>query len=1628
MLRDKFETNIDQASYSQPICTALQVALIDLYASWGIVPSAVVGHSSGEIAAAYCTGGLSKQSAWRVAYFRGALAATINRPKRGAMMSVAVSEQEAEAYINEAVPQFRKGDLAIGCVNSPTNVTLTGDEDCVDMVKSLMEKKRLFARKLAVQVAYHSKAMTDIASKYAALIDNISPGAYEGKSRYTPTMFSSVTGRVVPAATLSQPQYWIENLVSKVRFSEALIATDLWIRTDRISSNDSKSACIIEIGPHSALRRPVKDTITGLDYTSALQNGHSSLVTSLHLAGYLHCKGATLNLPSINNVDRRNQSLRMLTTLPEYPFNHSQRHWVEGRISKELRFRKQARHELLGIPLPTSQTASAKWRNVIKTVDNPWIRDHKSNDSILYPASGMIVMAIEAMRQLVGRSRPVRGFMVKEIFIHRALLLTLETEGVETEISLNLPKGSGKDLLSSADFHISALLNGEWADICEGSIATDFEEVPAEMANGDEENALLQHRRKIHRQGVVRCRTMVESTRRLYEFAAATGYGFGPTFQTLHGVSHSGDADAAATVYLGEWKDKVSKGARITQEHLIHPTTLDGVFQGTIIALTKGATESVPTMVPTRIRSLWISNELLEYSDADSLSVHSHLTFQGFRESEFSILALNTVDNKPCIAIEGYRITAVNNATSRYHDWRRLCFGIDTRPDLEHLNTKQLENLCDTGLKTSGRVSDSTIRDWEVVCYDYMSAALTSLSAEGVRTQKPHLHKYIGWMKLRCQQLSGKTDSSFLSLLKELQNDTRAREQLWSRVKERSPEGRLFVTIGRQLVEMLQDRADPLEVLFKDQLLHDFYAGPGMSANYRKMVAYVDLLAHKNPSMSILEIGAGTGGATSPILDILRTRAESDGQQSTFRYRHYTYTDISPSFFEAAQERFREHSERMSFRPLDIGKEHLQQGYESSQYDLIIASAVLHATENIDETLSHTRQLLRPGGKLLLQEPTSPNCIRIPFIFGLLPGWWLAEEPTREWGPTLSEEGWNSAFLRNGYEGTDFCVSDNVDPNLYAMSVLVASTPPTTPSESQIDRYVVLIAYGSSLQREIASQIESAVKEAKNCSCSISYLQNVEPDVLRNASIVSLLELDGPILAMVSEELLAKWKMVMNLARSILWITGGGGEAAQDPRMALINGFANTLRSEYHDRPFTTLALEATSAKDTMATNVLRVLKNPENRESDYIQRGDMIYVSRLHDAKLLNDQIWSRLRRPEPEMHPFVSGDERALTLTIASPGLLDSLRFVEDATISLPLGPSEVLIKSKAIGVNFKDIMVAMGQLPEKVLGQECSGVIHSVGSNVQDMKAGDRVCCLVGGAYKNYVRCHVSAVSKIPDHYSFASAAALPVVYCTAYYALFNIGRLKKGESILIHSAAGGVGQAAITLAQPTGADLYLTVSTKEKKALLMETYGIPGDRFFSSRNTSFAMGIKRLTHGRGVDLILNSLSGDFLKASWECIAPLGRFVEIGKRDIESHARLSMSPFARNVTFASVDLGVVATKAKPLMQEIMASVMALVTEGKIRPPQPLHLYDVSRIEEAFRYLQSGKNTGKTIIEFRDQDIVPVCNTQDSILDMGHANKYNNQPRLCPASNFHGTSIPKQPISSQVHLAVLEGVLLDG
>ena len=297
----------------------------------------------------------------------------------------------------------------------------------------------------------------------------------------------------------------------------------------------------------------------------------------------------------------------------------------------------------------------------------------------------------------------------------------------------------------------------------------------------------------------------------------------------------------------------------------------------------------------------------------------------------------------------------------------------------------------------------------------------------------------------------------------------------------------------------------------------------------------------------------------------------------------------------------------------------------------------------------------------------------------------------------------------------------------------------------------------------------------------------------------------------------------------------------------------------------------------------------------------------------------------------------------------------------------------------MNFRDVMVGLGQIPYADMGSECSGVVTAVGPGVATFEVGDRVCGMVNGAYANTIRAPHLMVCKIPDQMSHATAASIPVVFCTAYYALIEVGRLSPDESLLIHAAAGGVGQAAVMIAHNNGAEIFATVGSVEKKAFLMETFGIPEDHIFSSRDITFEHGIRKMTNGRGVDVILNSLAGDALRSSWKsCLAPLGRFLEIGKRDLAMNNHLQMEKFLDSVTFAGIDLGVLAPTKPKVFHSILTKVMEMHQTGTVAPVSPITTYPVSEIQKAMRLMQGGKHMGKVVIAAESSDIVQVRNLE--------------------------------------------------
>ncbi|KAI9339502.1 hypothetical protein DFJ73DRAFT_947975 [Zopfochytrium polystomum] len=317
-----------------------------------------------------------------------------------------------------------------------------------------------------------------------------------------------------------------------------------------------------------------------------------------------------------------------------------------------------------------------------------------------------------------------------------------------------------------------------------------------------------------------------------------------------------------------------------------------------------------------------------------------------------------------------------------------------------------------------------------------------------------------------------------------------------------------------------------------------------------------------------------------------------------------------------------------------------------------------------------------------------------------------------------------------------------------------------------------------------------------------------------------------------------------------------------------------------------------------------------------------------------------------------------RATRSPSVSSGLLDTFRWIEDEEYHAPLPAKWVEIQTKAIGLNFHDVLVAMGNLAEHQLGIEAAGVVTRVGPDVTRLKPGDRVMCFSGDTFATYIRFPEEAGIPIPNGMDFVQAASMPVIYFTVYYAFVTSARLVKGESVLIHAAAGGVGQAAIQLAQSIGAEVFATVGSEQKKQLLMDQYGIPADHIFNSRDTSFYRGVMRATGGKGVDVVLNSLAGEALRLSWHCLAEFGRFCEIGKTDLLANTGLDMMPFLDNKSYFGINLLVFEDNPTPRAVALWDETARLIHSGKIRPVSPIQTFSTAETEMAFRAASGANN----------------------------------------------------------------------
>ncbi|KAM7199185.1 hypothetical protein V8F33_004660 [Rhypophila sp. PSN 637] len=1045
--RDSTTSRLDQAEFGMPVCCALQIALIILLRSWGIVPSAVTGHSSGESAAAFAVGALDMRSALAVQYYRGLLTAALDKEGdkvRGGMLAVGLGPEDTQTYIDNAVSPGKK--VVIGCFNSPSSVTVSGDKDGIVELEQVLRGKGVFVRRLQVQSAFHSHHMDDDLPKYRQLLETALTNLHPNKPLSAP-LASSVTGAWLTRAEEFGPEHWVRYMRDPVLFTDASTKlfteqvtvgkpTGVTDNNNNNNNNNKKKAVdvIIEIGPHSGLSSPLRQTlkflkIADIVYASVLKRSENGLATANNLAGMLWTRGVAVDFTCITPRPMDTDVPRRVDP-PSYPWNHSARFVIDDPTEAAFRYRAHAKNALLGALETQSNPRAPAWRRKFTIDSRSWPHELVVDGVSRSPLAFLSSMVVEAARlvsidQLPGKKPSLRLETV--CFDTDELSTGSDTTAVLRTSLHELSKQVSGELVRRFQIHVIQYPN-QWTLLCQGQM-TLFEPSKTDsppLANGAKEKT---------------------SGQLISIHPGALDVKFGipqPSSVQLELTPES------TNVHIqGRWMTKDSEVKN--KAFLLSSPRLSSAIQA---AVGFTSIQGTGSRILGSIEKITITPETLADGKASSpfYTAIVHRTSVNSSETLSVIWTQGDSSAKPpekSVTLEGISFRPCPSRQSQALQTNKVYQSILT-PSLTGIPPQALSSLLSDLIPrhTLSSSERQVLLDLNLICLCYFFQTLAALRADPPRRLLGHFSSYVQFMKsLENKHADWRTITQLSSS---------GFESLKSRALRDSINGQLVCRVGDQLVGLIKGESDSLEVMMRDRLLHRYYEqGLRWTRSYSQLKALIALLASEKPRMEILEIGAGTGGATTSVLEAL------DDDDLGMRCESYTYTDISAGFFIKAKEKFARYAHVMDFRKLDCEKDLKSQagfGEGTKRYDLVVASQCLHATSNMRKTMANVRKLLKPGGWLVMVE-TTRDSLDIQLFASCFRGWWLSEEPERKWSPSLSVDLWQQVLTNTGFTGIDFTVKDCEDEDLYAMQVILTSAAPETPPrDAAIDLQMVTVS------------------------------------------------------------------------------------------------------------------------------------------------------------------------------------------------------------------------------------------------------------------------------------------------------------------------------------------------------------------------------------------------------------------------------------------------------------------------------------------------------------------------------------------------------------------------------------------
>jgi len=1544
---DAADSRLKLTEIAQPLLFAIQVGVTELLRGKGLMPAAVVGHSVGEVAAAWACGALSLEQAVQVIHERSTQQGYCKGS--GGMAAVGLDERACVAVLEEL--QLRD-KVTIAGVNSARGVTVAGDVEVLSNLEQVLAEREIFHRRLDLDYAFHSAAMDPIRKPLLADLAAIVP------SQGSIPFFSTVTGGRLDGEELTA-DYWWRNIREPVLFQPAV---------DGLIEDGFNF--FVEVGPHAVLRNYVNDGLRAASRDGrvipTLQRGDGGLDKLNGAFFQALTEGAPIPLEKLFPAKGR------FVDIPTYPWQR-ERYWHPLTSEGYNLINRYKEHPLLGYRLHENQT---QWENHLDTVLYPNLADHAVGEAVVFPAAGFVEMALAAARLWHGGDAQE----IEELEILTPLLL--EQEPSKT-VRFAIDASDGRFTIHSRE----RLSDDPWALHVVGRL-------PGAPQGG----------------AAAARQTMPAGTPQLtgaghYALTSKVGLNYGSAYQAVTGVWLAGDQVTARLGAPTQISDELD-------DYHLHPAFLDGCFQLLVDILRDEITgQGGVAFVPVKVGRLRL------YQPGADIG---HARAELLRRSPRSVVArfrLYDITGQLVAELDEVRFRGVLLRRTLGEHTGYLRFAAVPRPHAAMPSPALPANgrLPAAGARYLHQSQRCQLRSQyydevepllDVLCAAFAQRALQQLTddhdtvdaeqllASGkVRPEfRPYLQRLLAMLKedgVLEPQAQGMTWSSDIALP--------APADIWASLLGDYPdyaaEILLLGRVGEHLAQVLAGEVSA------DALVPSDAAHPVL-AHYLSGSPSLMPFNHAVADLVVEAQAALPAGARLRVLDYTSGRSQLAAQllpRLDMDRCDYQLAMPATPVREAVEfllERFPTVETRV------IDPEHA--GCPDGQcFDIVLLGQELAAAGDPDALLATLTARLVPGGALVVAE--QPPARWSDLVFGLLPDWWRSATDDRPVARLRSAKRWRELLARHGVADAQLIhdLPDRQDGPYLLVARSSQTTPLAVPSQ-RADAACWLIlkdadGEGAVLADLLAAELRAAGQRPYLAAAGQAFrshgsngceLRLDDADELHQL-LQQLAESHGePLgivllhgLPLVDESIdpvgsrrcviageLAKACEAAGISPQLLLVTAGAAADLSPLAQAVpvciddatLWGFGRTLMNEYPDLRIRLLELADAHDPEATAGTIAAELLAPDV-EDELIYNAAGRYVPRLRTAalaELVDDDA-------PLAQHRLVT------RLDFTTPGPLKHLLWRSHA-LPVPSG-EQVEIAVRAAGLNFRDVMYAMGLLSDEAvehgfagptLGMELSGVVTAIGPEVTDLAVGDEVIAFAPASFAERVLTPAGAVARKPAAWSFNAAATVPTTFFTAYYALHHLAQLQEGERLLIHGAAGGVGLAAIQLGKAMGVEIFATAGSDAKRDVVRL---LGADHVLDSRSLAFADDVLALTDGQGVDVVLNSLAGEAINRNLRILRPFGRFLELGKRDFYENTRIGLRPFRNNISYFGIDADQLMAERPALTRRLFAELMGLFEDGTLKP-LPYRAFPAAQAVDAFRYMQQSRQIGKVVLNFDD------------------------------------------------------------